>query len=420
MKTSFDPLQRLTTQEAIRFVGSIGGVSTDAPKHFSSALELFIGREVRTASELAERILASSGCKPTVAAVSVEEAAALGLIAPIPSPTLRHKRFLLDDQGRVINAMRRHREWPQRNKLLYLRPMFEANGDYLLQAMDALDGPNESPAEAFRALVQKMALAKVDQLPANQTGSKWDAYRQALTWRKRSIFGEAGATIDGGLTLESMQRQRQKASTALLNSLRSKSAPTGIKGSPGVETSTLEHHFARCRAWLEALGLAQQREGRGYKLTASGEHLLDFFRRVLRTTPLSIPPSASTLWDCFRLDSSDVKDIWGSVVNEDFWESALLALETVGSYEPTRPELKKRFDASFDAVRITGIPEAMLSPLRQTLFLGFLWEGRPVKDIGRTIEGEASIPALHPDQYGFGRNRQGRLAYLFRKATDIK
>ena len=428
MKTAFDPLQRLTTQESIRFVGTIGGVSTNVPEHLGNALELFVGREVRTASELVDKIKASSGCTPKVAAVSVEEAAALGLIASVPSPTLQHKKFLLDDHGRVVNAMRKHRDWntPARKRQLFLRPMFEANGDYLLQAMAVLETSQDEipPVEAFRALVHKMAQANVDQLHSEQSGSKWDDYRQAVGARKKSIFGENGATSDGSFTLEALQKQRRHASKQLLDSLRAKSKPTSTSdsggSSPSGETKTLEHHFARCRAWLESLGLAEQRSGRGYRLSGSGEALLQYFRKTLRGPVLSIPPSLSTLSDCFRMEEAEAREIWGVAIDEGFWEGAILTLERAGSYVPIDSELKTRFDRAFDEVRVIGIPEAMLSPLRQALFFGFLWDGKPVVDLGPAISGDTSVPAQYPNQYGFGRNRQGRLAYLFRKLPDVK
>lgn len=428
MKTAFDPLQRLTTQESIRFVGTIGGVSTNVPEHLGNALELFDGREVRTASELADKIKTSSGCTTKVAAVSVEEAAALGLIASVPSPTLQHKKFLLDDQGRVVNAMRKHRDWgtSARKRQLFLRPMFEANGDYLLQAMAALEVDREgrAPIDTFRALVHKMAQTKVDQLPLDHAGSKWDAYRQAVVARKKSIFGEQGATSDGSLNLEALQRQRRNASKQLFDSLRARPktnpAAEGARSSPSGETKTLEHHFARCRAWLESLGLAEQGLGRIYRLSSAGETLLQYFRKTLRGPVLSIPPSLATLSDCFRLEEVEAREIWGVVIDEKFWESAILTLERTGSYVPLDSELKTRFDCAFDKVRVTGIPEAMLSPLRQALFFGFLWDGKPVIDLDSAITGEKSVPAQYPNQYGFGRNRQGRLAYLFRKLPDVK
>jgi hypothetical protein len=428
VKTAFDPLQRLTTQESIRFVGTIGGVSTNVPEHFSNALELFVGREVRTAAELVQKIVDSSGCTTKVASVSVDEVAALGLIASVPGPTLQHRKFLLDDQGRVVNAMREHRDWklPARRRQLFLRPMFEANGDYLLQAMAALERDHEpaTPLDVFRDLVHKMAQAKVDQLPTGQSGSKWDAYRQSVIARKKSIFGEQGVTSDGSFTLEALQAQRRKASKQLLDSLRSNAKSSlgndASRGAAVGESKTLEHHFARCRAWLESLGLAEQRQGRGTRLSAAGESLLQYFRQQLRGPVLSIPPSVDTLSDCFRLEASEAKEIWGVAIDDAFWENAILTLERAGSYTPRDTELKERFDRAFDAVRVTGIPEAMLSPLRQALFFGFLWDGKPVVDLGPSITGDTSIPARHPDQYGFGRNRQGRLAYLFRKSPDVK
>lgn len=419
MKTAFDPLQRLTTQESIRFVGTIGGVSTNLPEHMSAALELFVGREVRTASELVERINTSAGGSLKVAAVSVEEMAAIGLIASIPSPTKKLKKFLLDDEGRVVNAMRKHREWlnPTRRRLLFLRPMFEANGDYLLQAMAVLANQSDegTAVEQFRTLVLAMAAAKVSELPTEQSGSKWDTYRQAVIARKRSIYGEQGAISDGNLTLESLQRQRRVASTRLLDSLRAKPSGPAVRANPAAETKTLEHHFSRCRAWLESLGLAEQKAGRGARLTKSGDALLDYFKQTLHGNVLSIPPSLATLSDCFRIAEDDARNIWGVVIDENFWESAILALEEAGSYTPSESEMKQRFDKAFDAVRVTGITEAMLSPLRQALFFEFLWDGKPVRDLGSVVSGEGSIPTRYPNQYGFGRNRQGRLAYLFSK-----
>lgn len=424
MKTAFDPLQRLTTQESIRFVGTIGGVSTNLPQHLSGMLELFIGREVRTIAELAARIKDSSGCKQNVAVVSVEEAAAIGLIASIPSPTSKHKRYLLGDEGRVVNAMRRHRDWilPERRRQLFFRPMFESNGDYLLQAMVSLEkgGESESMIDGFRKLVQSMAVAKVDQLPTSGSGSKWDSYRQSVVARKRSIFGEGGAITDGNLSLEALQKQRRQASNAVLEALRVKrdiwhlssvSAETAVSPEP----KTLRHHFLRCRAWLEGLGLAEQKQGRGFQLSKSGEHMLAYFRSRLPGGPLSIPPSLETLSDCFRIDEAKAEEIWGAVVDDNFWEQAILTLGKEGTYTPTDAELKIRFDAAFDAVRVPGITEAMLSPLRQTLFFGFLWDGKPMRSLDSVMSGDVSIPAQYPNEYGFGRNRQGRLAYLFRK-----
>ncbi|PTT19664.1 hypothetical protein DBR12_11720 [Acidovorax sp. HMWF029] len=422
MKTAFDPLQKLTTQESIRFVGTIGGVSTNVPEHFSSLLQLFIGREVRTASELVERIIADTKCTQKVAAVSVEEASALGLIASIPGPTLTHKKYLLDDQGRVVNAMRKHPGWsnPARRRLVFLRPMFEANGDYLLQAMSVLDGGTEPElvVDAFRTLVQKMALAKVAELPANQSGSKWDTFRQSVVSRQRSIFGERSAIGDGNLTLEALQKQKRLASEAALNALRKKAPPAATESGQGGAggTRTLEHHFSRCRAWLDSLGLLEHRSGRPFRLNESGQTLLNYFRSRLRRGSLNIPPSLATLSDCFRMDAEEAADVWGAVIDDLFWEGAILALDGGGSYTPTRAELKTRFDAAFNLVRVTGITEAMLTPLRQTLFFGFLWDGKPIRDLTPVISGDESIPAEYPNEYGFGRNRQGRLAYLFRKS----
>ena len=421
MKTAFDPLQKLTTQESIRFVGTIGGVSTNVPEHFSSLLQLFVGREVRAASELVDRIKADTDCTQKVAVVSVEEASALGLIASLPGPTLTHKKYLLDDQGRVVNAMRKHPEWakPARRRLVFLRPMFEANGDYLLQAMSALDGGIEPElvVDTFRTLVQKMAQAKVSELPANQSGSKWDAYRQSVVSRQKSIFGERSATGDGNLTLEALQKQKRLASEAALNALRKKVPPAAIGSAQGIptETRTLEHHFSRCRAWLDSLGLLEQRSGRSFRLNDAGQTLLNYFRSRLRRGSLSIPPSWATLSDCFRMDEAEAREIWGAVIDDLFWEGAILALDGGGSYTPTPVELKVRFDEAFNLVRVTGITEAMLSPLRQTLFFGFLWDGKPIRDLTPVISGDDSIPAQYPNEYGFGRNRQGRLAYLFRK-----
>lgn len=421
MKTAFDPLQRLTTQESIRFVGTIGGVSTNVPEHFSSLLTLFVGREVRTASELVERIVADTKCTQKVASVSVEEASALGLIASIPGPTLTHKKYLLDDQGRVVNAMRKHPEWgkPARRRLIFLRPMFESNGDYLLQAMSALDGGREPELvlDAFRTLVQKMALAKVAELPVTQSGSKWDAYRQSVMSRQRSIFGERSATGDGNLTIEALQKQRRQASEATLATLRRKSPLMVANATQGATagTRTLEHHFSRCRAWLDSLGLLEQRPGRTFRLNVAGLTLLNYFRSQLSGSALSIPPSLATLSDCFRMDEAEAASVWGAVIDDRFWEGAILALDGGGSYTPTAAELKVRFDAAFNLVRVTGITEAMLSPLRQALFFGFLWDGKPIRDLTPVISGDDSIPARYPNEYGFGRNRQGRLAYLFRK-----
>lgn len=419
MKTAFDPLQRLTTQESIRFVGNIGGVFTDVPQHLASALELFVGREVRTASELIAQIMKSAECQKTVAAVSVQEAAALGLIASIPSPTLQHKKYLLDDHGRLINAMRGHRDWsiPSRRNLLFLRPMFEANGDYLLQAMVALESQTDSPTaiETFRSLAQNMAIYKVELLPVDRSGSKWDAYRQSVLFRKKLILGEQDANGDGSFSLEALQKQRLQASKLVLDSLRKRSSTANASAPPATNGKTMGHHFARCRAWLDSLGLVEQRASRGSRLSASGNLLLAYFRKKLGNGVLSLPPSLSTLSDCFRIDEAEVQRIWGAVVDEGFWEEAILTLEGAGTYTPSNTELKPRFDEAFDSVRVAGIPEAMLSPLRQALFFKFLWDGKPVRDLTAIISGEKSIPAQYPNQYGFGRNRQGRLAYLFRK-----
>lgn len=420
MRTAFDPLQKLTTQESIRFIGTIGGVSTNVLEHLSGLLQLFVGREARTASELAKRIMDDTGCTQKVAVVSVEEASALGLIAALPSPTLTHKKYLLDDQGRVVNAMRKHPEWakPARRRLVFLRPMFETNGDYLLQAMLALDGGTapENLVDVFRELVQKMAQAKVNELPTTQSGSKWDAYRQSVVSRQKSILGERSAAGDGNLTLEALQKQKRLASEATINALRNKVLPPAAAQGIPSETRTLEHHFSRCRAWLDSLGLLEHRSGRPFRLNDSGQTLLNYFRGRLRRGSLSIPPSWSTLSDCFRMDESEVGDIWGAVIDDLFWEEAMLALDGGGSYTPTPVELKNRFDEAFNLVRVTGIAEAMLSPLRQTLFLGFLWDGKPIRDLTPAISGDDSIPAQYPNEYGFGRNRQGRLAYLFRKS----
>lgn len=423
MKTAFDPLKRLTTQESIRFIGTIGGVLTNLPEHMSALLELFIGREVRTATELAERIEKSAGCKPRVAAVSVEEAAALGLIVSLPSPSKKHKRYLLDDGGRVVNSMRGHRDWTllERRRQLFFRPMFEFNGDYLLQALAAVEkgGDQEALVNYFRASVQAMATEKVEQLSTAHSGSKWDSYRQAVIARKCSIYGESGAIVDGNLSLEALQKQRSQASHALLDSFRSKREThrvvIGAKHLDPSASKTLEHHYARSRAWLEGLGLVEQVQPRQFRLSGAGIRLLAYLRRTLQSTTLSIPPSFSTLADCFRLNETQVAEIWGAVIDDNFWEEAILAMENEGSYVPTNAEVKQRFDQAFDSVRVPGITEAMLTPLRQTLFFRFLWDGKPIRTLDSVINGERSIPFNHPTEYGFGRNRQGRLAYLFRK-----
>jgi hypothetical protein len=135
----------------------------------------------------------------------------------------------------------------------------------------------------------------------------------------------------------------------------------------------------------------------------------------LRGASLSIPPSFPILSDCFRLDADEVQEIWGAVVDDKFWESAILSTVDEGSYAPTEAEMKQRFDCAFEAVCVTGITEAMLAPMRQALFFSFLWDGKPVRTLDEVMSGDGSLPALHPNEYGFGRNRQGRLAYLFRK-----
>jgi len=115
------------------------------------------------------------------------------------------------------------------------------------------------------------------------------------------------------------------------------------------------------------------------------------------------------------MDANEAAEVWGAVIDDLFWEGAILALDGGGSYTPTQAELKTRFDTAFNLVRVTGITEAMLTPLRQTLFFSFLWDGKPIRDLTPVISGDESIPARYPNEYGFGRNRQGRLAYLFRK-----
>lgn len=418
MKTVFDPLQRLTTVESIRFVGTIGGLAARATMHWSALLELYLGRETRSGTELAKFLEAAAGCSPKVANVTVEEAAAVGLINPLPAPTQKHKKFLLGDPGRVVNALRSQTGWlvPRNHAMLFLRPAFEANGDYLIQAMRAIALLLEpaDAVESFRQSVREMALRKVETLPEGLGGAKWDAYKQAVVARKRSIFGESTDTDDGNITLEALQRRKKRESDQLLASLKAKK----FGASPGSSSPprTFEHHFVRSRAWLEALGMVWRGEqGDVWALTSAGVSLLDYFNRALLGEN-SIPPSSSTLSDCFRIEDEKIREIWGTVIDDTFWEEAVLSTTEVGCYTPSESELLARFDFAFESVRVSGIAEAMLNPMRQVLFFSFLWEGRPVRDLDQVFYGPNSLPVRCASAYGLGRNRQGRLAYLFRKS----
>lgn len=423
MSSVIDPLHRLITRESIRFVGTVGDVMSSAIDTYSAVLTLFQEREVRSLPEIIDAVMRAADGKKDVAAHTAEVVAAIGLTSSVGSAAGGQKKYVLDEHGRAIVGLMRHERWHNKawRRLAFLRPMFEANGDYLLQALSAIEGCQDRAAalQSFRVLVNEMVESKIDEILPESRGGRWQAYKEGLEVRRAAIIGARPALGDGRPTIRDLQKQKAAEEKKLREALKSGSKATSEAHATSEETKTLEHHFMRCRAWLIDLDLIKVAGKSGLELTNDGQALMSFVRKVSgRQSKLRLPPSTATLVDCFRLNTEEIERIWGFLVDDAFWEELVLAIVPSGRYQPTTSEAVAAFQDGFDAVRVKQISEAGVTPLREYMFFSWLWSGRPVatENLSAMFVGPNAIPTLFPNKFGYGRNRQGRIAYVFRKA----
>ncbi len=418
---AYDPIQRLAAREAVRFVGTVGDVMTHVCRSNIRVLDAFIGREVRSEFDLIGLIqdVAKSSrgkeVKKAVAKHTLEVSSALRILEPVPLGSAHQKKYSIGDAGRVVNAMKSHPAWNEdREAAVMRRPMFESNGDYLLQALSALQNTGadvDQSISEFTRLVKDLASAKLQEIPRGH-GLGWDVYVQELK-NRQSWVGEISFASDEGNkrpTLESLKREKKEREIQL-------TYPVGDsteQGGADKNSKTFQHHFNRARSWLSELGLIARSKGGG-KLTVEGERILDYFtNKSPNPGPIRIPPSASLLADAFRLPKHSIESAWGVVVDDCYWEEGIFDLEPYGNYEPHEDEFLEKFDWAFEKVRIHPVSEASVSTVRQVLYLAFLWEQRPLRpqQLDSNIE---YIFERHARKFGKGMNRQGRAAFVFKK-----
>jgi hypothetical protein len=417
----YDPVYQLAAREAVRFVGTVGDIASDVCPLFTAIVDTFSGREVRTELELIEAIqrhrksVEKNPSTTGVARHTLEVAASLRLLEAFRFGSGRNRKYGLGTGGRVLLAMKKHQRWTKSSAALVLRrPMFEYNGDYLLQAMCAIEagGPDRTrQLETFAKLVRELTASKLQELPTSRSGLSWDTYVQELKQRQWWVRALSKGIDTQKPTLEELKRARQTRATEFLGGTQKRGAqPSGAI----FDSKTFDHHFARCRSWLIELGLVERRSVND-SLTHEGERLLKYFRAVSRQTgPARIPPTASLLKDAFRLSDDEIMAAWGAIVDEQYWESGLFDLSSFGTYSPTNEEFFDTFASSFDLVRFQRISEAPILAVREVVFLSFLWNQKPLrpKQLTDLID---ELMSKRGDIFGLGRNRQGRPAFIFRK-----
>lgn len=407
---SFDPVT-LVAREAIRFVGTVGDVVSGSFQIYLALADAFNSNEIRNASDLTNIVLKTcGGCQPAVARNTVEVAAGLRILMPLPQATSANKKFSLGDQGRVIRAMIRHDRWtPSLLPVLMLRPLFEAHGDYLLQAMTAIEaaGTREEELEIFTRLVRELAQTKVEELPMGRSGLSWDTYLAELKDRQAWVgLQDANPSGPRKATFAELQAQQRKRFESL------KQKTTKPESRDGGESKTFQHQLARSKTWLEDLGLIERKPVT--RLTFRGTQVLAYFRRHTHGQPVRIPPTAGLLRDAFRLDDQVIEEAWGALVDDKYWEQGLYPLERYGTYQPTHDEFVSAVHWAFDQVRVKQVSEAAIGPLRQVVFLSFLFSAHPIQpdQLDRLLW---QLLEERGDLFGLGRNRQGRPAFIFRK-----
>jgi hypothetical protein len=422
---AFDPVAQLTAREAVRFVGTVGDVITGALPIYEAIVKSFASKEIRAVDELAAVVveytsaIGGKACSVGVARHTVEVAVSLRLLSAIPQVSAANKKFSLGDAGRVVGAMLNlPRYSPAHRALVFRRPLFEAHGDYLLQALVAIqqgDG-REAQLARFTANVRDMVEAKLEELPDQRQGISWDIFAQEV--RARRDFHKTGVSTPTEMgarpTIEDLRRAKKLKEQAAIRGYRD----TGPTGSVEVrESKTFLHQFSRCRSWLSDLELVS-RQNELASLTREGERVLRYFQQKSVTSPARIPPSAALLSDAFQMSDSTIEGIWGSIVDDLFWEEGLYDVSKLGVYLPGTVEFLEMVDWAFNQIRIKQVSEASLSALRQSVFLAFLIGDRPVKSavldamLEKTFEDRG-------DLFGLGRNRQGRPAFVFRRKKAI-
>ena len=418
MSRAYDPIYQLAAREAVRFIGTVGDIVADICPLLCSIAKSFDGREVRAESDLIETIqlhrVANKKDRSTagVAKHTLEVASHLRILEPIPISTSRSKKYALGRSGRVLLAMTTHKSWNATNAALAIRrPMFEYNGDYLLQALVTIDTTSlrNEQLSKFALLVRELTAEKLAELPVTRSGLNWNIYVQELTerqWWMKTQTSESNSRP----SLADLKRARMR--TAAASQKASSKSETANKS----ESKTFEHHFVRCRSWLNDLGLII-RTPEGDRLNDEGSRVLRYFVTTSATKhPPRIPPTASLLQDALSLSQEQILESWGAVVDDSFWEEGLYNLDRYGTYEPTFSEFKEVFSWAFDRVKFQRVSEAPLPAMRDVIFLSFLWADKPLRprQISQLID---TILQQLPDTFGVGKNRQGRMAFVFRKKS---
>jgi hypothetical protein len=412
----FDPLSQLISREAVRFIGTVSDLVRDSLAIYISLTEAFASSEIRSAAELAAVIQSrGTGCSLAVARNTIEVAAGLRILMAIPQGGSGNRKFSLGESGRVIRAATNHPSWsPSHIAALFMRPMFESHGDYLLQALSAAGDRRSRDGELteFTRLVRELAAAKLAELPVGPSGLSWDTYVTELRHRQALMDGQqVSASSDASkpdlATLQSQHRKRFEALTKTVNPKTNRDA--------GNESKTFQHQLTRCRSWLEDLGLIE-RLANETNLTNEGRRVLSFFESHTNGSgPVRIPPTAALLKDTFRFSDDLICDSWGNIVDDEFWELGLYNTKALGTYQPSEPEFIAAVNSAFDQVRVKQVSEASISPLRQAIFLSFLFSNRPIRSKQLTLLLDALLEN-RGDLFGLGRNRQGRPAFIFRKS----
>ena len=421
MKPQYEPISALADHEAVRFVGTVGDVLSGVLRVYTAVIESFSSRDLRSASELRQTIMETASCDVRVARETVNVMSALQLVTPVPGVQVKDRRYAIADRGRavlgVINIPGVTEGFAASSLIL---PLFEGHGDYLLQAMEAIANSHDwaSALKAFIDNVRALPRAKLSEMPSHVSGVNWQVYRLAVKNRldpaSRSANGERPTEH---LTIEALKRQQERRSREHLRAagiVASKSGHSKSEPSGGSDPKTFEHHFVRCRKWLDELGLLT-RTGEHVRLSTEGERMLAYFReKSVNSGPTRIAPSLSLLQDCFRLSEEEVAEHWGMVVTPEFWENAVYDYSGVGQYEPTDSECDRWFAEAFDRTRIPFVPEAGIQTLRTALFWAAIWENRALRpsQLDDLIDG---VLERNRSRFGVGRNRQGRMAYVFRK-----
>lgn len=419
----FDPITQLAAREAVRFVGTVADVTSNALDIYVSVLLTFKSKEVRTMDELAavvqrttsEKYKDGKACSVSVARHTVEVVTGLRLLNSIPQVLEGTRKFTLGDSGRVVVALLSHPRvdqlsWP----ILFRRPFFEAHGDYLLQAMSAFKEAKNREEELvrFTAHVRALMQAKSDELPSLRKSASWDLYAQEIRTRRNAINVQ-GATEDPERppNIEALKRAKKEKLDAAIRGYRTKDRQ---ERPPAAQSKTFLHQLSRCRAWLAELGFVQRGQGRT-RLTKEGARVLAYFEaQCTLGSPLRIPPSAALLKDAFRVSDEFIKEVWGALVDDGYWERGLYDISALGIYSPSDTEFMDCVDWGFREVKVSQVSEASLPALRQVVFMAFLLKDKPIRSDALDMLFREMFEQ-HGDIYGLGRNRQGRPAFIFQK-----